>query len=354
MATATQNENRVRLVEVAMLAAPSEDRVDKAAGIIRGVKILGFKSRNGRRYLREAVAKAVPMYEGRGVNIDHRKPNEQISERSMRDNFGELRNVHLREDGLYGDLHYLVSHAEADTVAERAEKFPNQIGMSHDAAGQTLREGNEVVVESIDEVISVDLVLYPATTDGLFESEGFKMPEPEEKDKVVVAEQDVVATPAQGEEEKLFAEQVNGVLNGGGTVDDMKLALTEMCSPEVKEQEGEPDEEEKKVVAVAEQDDEGEKKKEEPDVKESIARLERKVDAQDVLLENRVDRAQLTPPQVELLESQTDKKAMEALVESWPPYLRQPAGQPLAGHVRTRNRKASSYDDLRKELVPKG
>ena len=48
-------------------------RVDRQAGVIRGVKILGLQSRNGRTYLPEALAQAAPLYEDAKVNVNHPK-----------------------------------------------------------------------------------------------------------------------------------------------------------------------------------------------------------------------------------------------------------------------------------------
>jgi len=42
--------------------------IDREKGIIKGVKIIGFNSQNGRKYLPEALKDAVPMYEGIKVN----------------------------------------------------------------------------------------------------------------------------------------------------------------------------------------------------------------------------------------------------------------------------------------------
>ena len=47
--------------------------VDRQAGVIRGVKILGLESRNGRSYLPEALSQAAPLYEGAKVNVNHPK-----------------------------------------------------------------------------------------------------------------------------------------------------------------------------------------------------------------------------------------------------------------------------------------
>ena len=48
-------------------------RVDRAAGVLRGVKLIGLESLNGRRYRPEALAAAVSLYEGAKVNVNHPK-----------------------------------------------------------------------------------------------------------------------------------------------------------------------------------------------------------------------------------------------------------------------------------------
>jgi len=65
--------------------------IDREKGIIKGVKIIGFNSQNGRKYLPEALKDAVPMYEGIKVNIDHpeKGPTQQ---RSSHDRFGKFIN----------------------------------------------------------------------------------------------------------------------------------------------------------------------------------------------------------------------------------------------------------------------
>lgn len=138
-------------------------------GVIRGVKIIGKESRNGRRYTDKALAEAVTKYEGAKVYLDHDRSGE---ERGIRDYFGHFESVSNRPDGIYGDLHYLETHSYAPTLAEASTRasFAKDIGMSHNAKGTTKRDGGKVVVESIDEVYSVDLVTNPATTSGLFES----------------------------------------------------------------------------------------------------------------------------------------------------------------------------------------
>ncbi|MEQ9379931.1 MAG: hypothetical protein RJP95_03655 [Pirellulales bacterium] len=144
-------------------------RVDRSAGIIRGVKILGRESTNGRTYTPEAIRNALPMYEGARVNLDHtRNPNEP---RSYRDRIGTLQNVF--EDsagGISGDLHYNTEHPQANQLARDAEHSPNSLGLSHNVRGNVTRRNGRQMVEAIDRVLSVDIVADPATTKSLFES----------------------------------------------------------------------------------------------------------------------------------------------------------------------------------------
>jgi len=129
---------------------------------------LGTVSKKGREYPRDVMAKALPMYEGMRVNVDHVDPGQR---RSLRDRIGLVKNVTLKEDGLYGDFHYNPKHALAEQIAWDAENAPQNLGFSHDTRGNSRNVNGRHVVESIDKVLSVDLVANPATTAGLFEDQ---------------------------------------------------------------------------------------------------------------------------------------------------------------------------------------
>lgn len=140
--------------------------------MIRGVKVLGLESKNGRRYLKEAAEKAVPRYEGRKIYIDHQliEGNGKSKPRQTRERWGKLVNVKPDASGeLYGDLEYLDSHPMTESILEAAERF-NDFGLSHDAGGKMRKEAGENVVYEIAEVYSVDIVQDPATNRNLFES----------------------------------------------------------------------------------------------------------------------------------------------------------------------------------------
>ena len=81
-------------------------RVDRPSGVIRGVKILGLESRNGRVYTPQALSASLALYEGAKVNVNHPKGHPQAP-RDYQDRIGVIRGVVFREkEGLFGDLHY--------------------------------------------------------------------------------------------------------------------------------------------------------------------------------------------------------------------------------------------------------
>ncbi|MEN6405518.1 MAG: hypothetical protein ABFC77_03505 [Thermoguttaceae bacterium] len=145
-------------------------RVDRQAGVIRGVKLLGLESRNGRDYLPEAVAEAARLYEDAKVNVNHPKGNPS-GPRDYQDRIGAIRQVAFRPgEGLFGDFHFNPKHALAEQLVWDAEHAPENVGFSHNVEAKVARRGQRTMVEAITRVQSVDLVADPATTRGLFES----------------------------------------------------------------------------------------------------------------------------------------------------------------------------------------
>lgn len=236
-------------------------RVDREAGLIEGVRILGPSSKNGRHYSPRAMAEAARLYEGAPVNVDH--PASERKDRPLAEAFGWIRNVRQEPDGVYGDLHYLKSHPQAELVAEAAERNPNRIGLSHHAEGTVRMDGQRVIVETVERVHSVDLVQTPATNAGLFESEGKPMTIREAamaagEEKVLAAEGmgEYADKPMKENEMDYFSAMVSEVLSSGADRGEkMKkiaaiLKAQEMlngnaeapAAPEMEEQEGSADE----------------------------------------------------------------------------------------------------------------
>jgi hypothetical protein len=146
-------------------------RVDRAGGVLRGVKLIGMESLNGRRYRAEALAAAVGLYEGAKVNVNHPKDGP-LAPRDYRDRLGVIRQVEFRPgEGLFGNLHFNPKHAIAEQLAWDAENNPRNVGFSHNVLARLTRDGEQTVVEAITHVQSVDVVADPAATQGLFEQE---------------------------------------------------------------------------------------------------------------------------------------------------------------------------------------
>ncbi len=178
------------LIEVATSAGRTL-AVDRDNGVIRGVKILGRESRNGRTYSESALTQAVGLYEGKRVYVNHPKAG---SARDYRDRFGVLKSVRKEADGLYADHHFPAKHALAEQYCHDAENSPHNVGFSHVANGRTTGSGNAVIVQEIKSVASVDLVDDPATTRGLFESENSDM---ELQEKLDAANEQIAALKAE-------------------------------------------------------------------------------------------------------------------------------------------------------------
>lgn len=157
-----------KLVE--RVTSTGRHRVDRERGVIYGVRIIGRESKNGRIYTESALRKAVGLYEGCKVCIDHTMRHDANTDRSMKDFLGTLRNVEYRAGAVYADLHLLTSHTMAGLVLEAAEKMPTAFGLSHHAEGKVVRKNGKAVVEDVEKVFSVDVVMDPATNRGLFES----------------------------------------------------------------------------------------------------------------------------------------------------------------------------------------
>lgn len=169
MAVASKRATPKRLRNVLEYAAANPQGVDRRAGVIRGVKILGLQSTNGGRYLPEAVRSARGLYEGAAVMVNHPgRPNE---ERKVEHQIGWLENVRVVESqGLRGDFHVVKSHPMANVVFELAERRPDKLGFSHNAVCLESSRSGESVYEAIRQVRSVDLVCRPATAKSIFES----------------------------------------------------------------------------------------------------------------------------------------------------------------------------------------
>lgn len=165
------------LVESAPIPA---GRVDRAAKVIRGVKVVGLHSRNvsrGRKgtrtYTSACLKAAAPLYEGARVYFGHRRGKRPPDEPAA----GWLESARYERDGVYADLHVLAGHPRCEHLLEAAERNPALWCLSQHAHGVTRRTATGEAVDEILEVHSVDLVRRGGTTTSLFEGLPMKLAE---------------------------------------------------------------------------------------------------------------------------------------------------------------------------------
>jgi len=93
--------------------------VDRDAGVIRGVKVLGRESRNGREYSDRPLTKQPGSTRGSASTSTTRSSRDECRA-FCRGGFGWLAGVAVKTDGVYADLHYLRSHPQAAVIVEAA------------------------------------------------------------------------------------------------------------------------------------------------------------------------------------------------------------------------------------------
>jgi len=149
----------------------AEVSVDTEQRIIRNAALVGQVSKNGRRYTAEALKNGVDKYEGAKVYLDHpSEADEKRGWRRIRDLAGKIENARFDGQKIRGDIR-LINTDGGKLAFEIATSLPDIAGMSHNAFGKYRRENGVEVVESIDKVVSVDVVTEPATNNGFYESD---------------------------------------------------------------------------------------------------------------------------------------------------------------------------------------
>lgn len=310
-----------RFREAASARPRSIDRENK---VIRGVRILGLSSRNKRRYPESVVKEAVAKYEGARVNVDHPSRDDHGADRGMTEGFGWLQNVHFAGGdgaGLFGDLHYYEAHPAKDLVLERAERRPDSFGLSHVIDGGLKYEGEEAVVESIAQVVSVDIVSDPATTGGLFESfEVVSMPETVTENLADAGVDDMAPDTAANVARTAFRNMVIGVFDDESLDDKQTLQLIkdiikrreqfleQLEGKSEEPPEPEPEEEPEEMAS--------------PEESELLAVEMTELKAKNLLLESR---RKATPERIKAIAA-VDEDTQKALVESWQEDL---VGEPI-------------------------
>ncbi|GAB4159732.1 MAG: hypothetical protein Tsb009_37030 [Planctomycetaceae bacterium] len=136
-------------------------KIDESQRLVRNVALAGLKSKNGYRYSEQALRDAIQLYEGKPVFLDHAHNQSRPYERSTRDLVGSVINTRFEAGRVRSDIKVLDTESGRTFLALVTASNP-AVGMSHVVLAR--RSPDQTVVESIHEVVSVDAVVFPATT----------------------------------------------------------------------------------------------------------------------------------------------------------------------------------------------
>lgn len=158
----------------------SPNKVDRENGIVKRVKVLGYRSKNGGTYTRDYMESAKQAYERAKVNINHPDRKNPGADRDLRDRIGLLEGISIEGDGSNPDEGGMFAetfrinkkHPDADWIMEAMDVMPDTLGFSHNAITEQVSDGKGGVIHnSLKRLRSVDLVANPATTNSVYESE---------------------------------------------------------------------------------------------------------------------------------------------------------------------------------------
>lgn len=135
--------------------------------LVQGIVLSGPVSRNGHQYTADALQQAAPLYVGKPVFLDHAASAAQPYLRSTRDLVGSVTAARFVEGRIRGDIQVLETEA-GQTFLALLEGPAAAVGMSHVVLAE--RGSRRDLVERIHDVVSVDAVVFPATTVSLRES----------------------------------------------------------------------------------------------------------------------------------------------------------------------------------------
>ncbi len=147
----------------------ARSQVDRTNRLVRNIALTGGTSKNGYRYTEQALKDAVSLYEQRPVFLDHAADKSRPQERSTRDLVGSIVNPRWESGRIRGDIRVLDTDSGRTFLALADSDAPG-VGMSHVVLAE--RGKTDGAVARIHDVVSVDAVVFPATTTTFRESVG--------------------------------------------------------------------------------------------------------------------------------------------------------------------------------------
>lgn len=140
-------------------------------GVFKDVTIVGFYSNHHRYYPAQLLQKSIKLYEHAPVYYGHCNDEDVLKPRNINDYKGFVCNVRLDpERGLIADFY--MDNPHVINLFVNAIEAGENIGFSHciQASYMSLyinEKESAKIITNISKVYSVDLVDFPATTEGL-------------------------------------------------------------------------------------------------------------------------------------------------------------------------------------------
>lgn len=153
------------LIEYAIRQGKSELKVDRQAGLVHGVKLLGPVSKNGNDYTKESLDDACQLYEGVDVYDGHHT-------RRYSDHVATVIKPYRSGDGVYGTLKLRPKHVLYEQVLDDAEHDPGNLALSHevlDGNYEFTMVGNRRRIDRIHKVDAFAIVKQGGTNKSLVE-----------------------------------------------------------------------------------------------------------------------------------------------------------------------------------------
>ncbi len=142
--------------------------VDTETRTLKNVVLCGLTSKNGYNYPPSCFGDTqhvIALYENKPVCIDHNPTNPVF--RGIRDIAGFIKNVRFENGRPVGDIELESAIDCGVDLLGLAQKKRKGIGMSHVAKCKMSRDKR--TVELVEQVVTVDVVVNPATTSTFFE-----------------------------------------------------------------------------------------------------------------------------------------------------------------------------------------
>ncbi len=169
--------------------------------VVSNVLFSGGTSKNGHRYSETALREAAALYDRKPVFLDHAANLAKPYDRSMRDLAGWIVEARHVDGRIQGEIQVLETEAGRTLLALMTSETP-AVGMSHVILARKSADGT--LVEKIHDVISVDAVVFPATTTGFRERFDCELASDEEGVREEYGRQ---LTEVRGELEQVIVER---------------------------------------------------------------------------------------------------------------------------------------------------